>query len=101
MKTKGAGHPEVKLNPAQWYPLVAILMSCILMSVGAVWYSNQAAEDSIRQSERKWCELVNTLDASWKAKPPPTESGKNVANNIRALRSELGCEGVPLPRRIP
>lgn len=71
----------------RWYVMAAILVSSLSIGLASVVYANHVA----LESERKWCSIVATMDDAYKAQPPITESGKNVARDIDKLRSSLRC----------
>jgi hypothetical protein len=70
-----------------WYLLLAMVVSMGLVAGLALW----AADRSARQSERRWCGLVATLDDTYRSTPPSTPSGRQVADQIHQLRAEFGC----------
>lgn len=86
------GRPPLTM-PA-WYVLVAIVVSLMLLATSGVVYTNwsirrqYAAE---RESDRRWCQLLATLDHAYQGSPPQTELGRRLAADIHALRAELGC----------
>jgi hypothetical protein len=76
-------------RPAQpvWYSLVAILVSVLVTVAAAVVYTNSTA----RESERKWCDVVTTMDDAYQVAPPTTEIGRKLARDIHRLRERFDC----------
>jgi hypothetical protein len=70
-----------------WYVLAAVMVSMLLTSAAGLIYTNHVQ----RQSEQRWCGLVTTLDDAYRATPPQTPTGRDVAARIAALRTDLGC----------
>lgn len=70
-----------------WYSLVAILISVLVTVAATVVYTNSTA----RESERKWCSLVSTLDDAYRITPPTTEIGRKLARDIHTLRERFDC----------
>lgn len=89
----------------RWLILVAMLVSIFLVSMGGVFYTNHVdqkrqvavqrldrqREASEREADRRWCQLLNTLDEAYSAVPPATELGRRVALAIHTLRVDLDC----------
>ncbi|MEV4212911.1 hypothetical protein [Micromonospora sp. NPDC049662] len=70
-----------------WRVLVAVLLAAFASSAVSIIYSNEAA----RQSERRWCGVVSTLDDAYRQTPPQTPAGLKIARDIRQLRADFGC----------
>ncbi|MDG4809948.1 hypothetical protein O7634_24620 [Micromonospora sp. WMMD1120] len=70
-----------------WRVLVAVLLAALGSSTVSIIYSNEAA----RQSERKLCGVVSTLDDAYRQTPPQTPAGQKIARDVRQLRAEFGC----------
>lgn len=69
-----------------------VLLSWLTASIiggGCLVYTNHTA----RASERKWCDLVNSLHADYQSAPqqPTTERGRELQRRIAELRVRLGC----------
>ena len=71
----------------RWYVLAVILVSALSVGMASIFYANHVA----RESERKWCSVVATIDSSYRATPPTTPTGKKLAADMAALRRELHC----------
>lgn len=76
-------------GPSQpiWYGLLACLVSMVAIASATVVISDRTA----RESEQKWCRVLTVMTDSWKAAPPPSESGRRLAVEIARLRAEFGC----------
>lgn len=77
-----------------WYALAGLVVSVLLLGVSGVAYTNYAlrqTDATERENDRRWCALLSTLDTSYKANPPQTETGRAVAKGIHDLRTALGC----------
>jgi hypothetical protein len=65
------------------WAFIAIIASTIIVNFVTTW-------TVVRLSERKWCELVSTLDAGYgepvAGSPPLNERGKKIARDIHDLR---------------
>lgn len=71
----------------RWYQGAAILGSSLaaaLVAIGIAVHVNA-------ESDRKWCSVVVTIDGAYHQQPPKTEAGKNLAEDMAALRRELHC----------
>lgn len=53
--------------------------------------SDRATAAAIRDSERKWCALLDPLDTNYATNPPPTASAKRFAAIIHNLRADFDC----------
>lgn len=69
------------------YAVVVAFIACVSIAFGSVAYANHVQRDS----DRKWCKLVGTLDDAYREQPPTTPTGKNVADSVAQLRHDLGC----------
>jgi hypothetical protein len=69
------------------YAVVVAFIACVSIAGSSVAYANYVQ----RESDRKWCKLVTTLDDAYRGQPPTTAAGKNVAESIAQLRRDLGC----------
>jgi hypothetical protein len=84
------------IKPSQpvWYSLVAVGVSVVLIAVTSVVLSQQArqeAQRAARESERRWCGLVVSLDDSYRVAPPQTPVGRRMAAELATLRAQFGC----------
>jgi hypothetical protein len=70
-----------------WYALCAAFLSALVGSVAAIQY----ADHTRRESERKWCSVVTTLDDAYHSTPPQTPIGRKIAADLARLRRDLGC----------
>jgi hypothetical protein len=75
--------PAVRL----WYAVLVAICACVVVAGTSVWY----ADHTQRQQQRQWCELMISLDDAYRATPPTTKIGQNVASEIRRLRNAFGC----------
>jgi CHASE1-domain containing sensor protein len=78
----------------RWLLLVAMLGSIFLVSIGGVAYTNHVdgkRESFEREADRRWCQLLVTLDDAYRSAPPATETGRRVAGAVHALRVSLKC----------
>lgn len=78
----------------RWYLLVAIVGSLLALAGGGYAYTNYALgqqERAERESDRRWCRLLTTLDEAYQGTPPQSELGRRLADDIHSLRAELGC----------
>jgi hypothetical protein len=73
-----------------WKVLFACLVAAILSAGTAMAYANRVA----RESERKWCGVVSTMDDAYRTSPPSTPAGRRIARDIAQLREDFGC---PMP----
>jgi hypothetical protein len=75
------------MDRTKWYPLLAVFISVLALSISGVLYTNHVA----RESERKWCGMMVGLDEAYKETPPNTATGRNIAREIRYLRESFDC----------
>lgn len=66
--------------------LLALVVS-ILVGINSIIYANNVG----RATDRKWCEVIGTLDQAYTQHPPQTDAGKQFAVEIHALHARLGC----------
>jgi len=79
---------------AKRYAILAVLLSVLMLGVGGHFYIghvDRQREAAERESDRRWCELLTTLDEAYSTVPPTTELGRRVATAIRTLRTDLSC----------
>jgi hypothetical protein len=70
-----------------WYWWAAMLASSLAVGVGSVMISLHVNAES----DKKWCSVVETIDGSYREQPPVTATGKQLAQDMAALRGELHC----------
>lgn len=78
----------------RWYGLVGMLISTLLLALSGFLYVNYqqaSAQKAERENDRRWCQLLITLDQAYSTSPPTSELGRRVALAIHSLRTELGC----------
>lgn len=69
-----------------WPVLIAYVLAFGASGL-AMAYANRVARDS----EQRWCGIVTTLDDAYRATPPATPTGQQLAANISRLRADIGC----------
>lgn len=80
------------------WSLVMVLAFAVIVAAGSILYSNHVA----RESERKWCGLVTSLDDAYRAAPPQSQLGQKLARDIYQLRVDFHCpERGPVPTLPP
>lgn len=79
---------ELRRRLRRSWELLAVSFVCAFLAAGgSMIYANRVA----RESERKWCGIVATLDDAYRVTPPRTPAGQKIAADIHRLRSEFGC----------
>lgn len=73
------------------YVLLASLVLTLAAGGGSVLASRELAERSIHESEQKLCGMVILSDDTYRANPPTTATGREVAENFRYLRQAYRC----------
>ncbi|GGV34289.1 hypothetical protein GCM10010182_67750 [Actinomadura cremea] len=71
-----------------WWSLFMVLVAALLVAGASVMYTQHAQ----READRRWCELLTTLDAPSPSPPPATERGQEIQRQLRQLQYDLGCE---------
>ncbi|MCG5460859.1 hypothetical protein MED01_004285 [Micromonospora sp. MED01] len=71
-----------------WQTLVVALVFASLIGAASILYTNRSA----RESEQKWCGIVSTLDDVYSNSPPQTPVGQDMAEQLRQLRTDFGCD---------
>lgn len=71
----------------KWYGPLAVVLTALSFSLAALLVSTY----NTRQSERKWCYLLTTLDDAYQETPPQTVPGQNIAKAIGDLRMGYSC----------
>lgn len=68
-----------------WWSVLMVLVVAVLVAGAGVVYTRHAQ----RESDRRWCELLTTLDQP--GAPATTERGRLIQQQIHRLHAELGC----------
>ncbi|GAB2951801.1 hypothetical protein GCM10027280_45240 [Micromonospora polyrhachis] len=76
-------------RPSQplWYTLLAVVVSVLVTAAAALVIADRAA----RESERRWCDVITTMDEAYRVAPPQTEIGQRLARDLAALREDFDC----------
>lgn len=81
-----------------WYAMTVTCLVMIAFAASSVLYANvraeraeRRAEQIDRESNRRWCGVVVTLDDAYRQTPPQTPAGRKIAVDIAELRIEFGC----------
>lgn len=83
--------PAVRL----WYAVLVAFLSALLIAGVSVQYANHTAAElrkEQRESDRKWCALLSTIDEGYKTAPPATPGARVFAAQIAKLRTDFGCD---------
>lgn len=100
-RTNGHG-----LSAPRWQRLLAIVLALLLLAglnLGYTAYSDQRREDQVRrldrereqaerEADRRWCDLLGTLDRAYTVDRPATELGRQVAVAIHTVLGSLNCK---------
>jgi HAMP domain-containing protein len=77
--------------------MLLALLVLIVMFIN-VLYTNRVGQDSVRRAnenarrlQQTQCAVIVTIDNGYRKAPPQSETGKELAKNIRELRQSLGC----------
>lgn len=70
-----------------WYWWATTFGLSLLFAVGALSYALHAQAES----DRKWCNLIGSLDSAYSQQPPQTDLGKRIARDMHDLHRSLGC----------
>lgn len=75
-----------------------IVASFLIVVVIGILYTNhvqreskQDFQESIRQSEQKWCSILTIFDSAYQTNPPTTAAGRQIAELMHALRVDFRC----------
>ena len=82
------------LSRPRWVVLVTVVLSMMGLAVTGVSYTSYVdseRESAERDADRRWCQLLVTLDEAYSTVPPASEIGHRVAGAIHTLRIELDC----------
>jgi hypothetical protein len=85
---------EKPLSKPRWMVLASVFFSTALLTVAGVLYTGHVdgkREQAEREADRRWCELLGTLDDAYGSTPPSTDLGRRVAEAVHALRVGLDC----------
>ncbi|MEV1331114.1 hypothetical protein AB0J20_16230 [Micromonospora costi] len=81
-----------------WYAMTVTFVVMIAFAGVSVLYANHAAQEAERratqtdrESNRRWCALLETMDNAYRNSPPSTETGRTMAYQVSRLRTEFGC----------
>lgn len=70
------------------YAVVVAFIACAAIAFASVAYSSHVQ----RETDKKWCTLMVTLDEAYSgAQKPTTPLGQRVAAAIHDLRTDLDC----------
>lgn len=69
------------------YLAILALIVAVLVGINSIIYANNVG----RSTDRKWCEVIGTLDNFYMKTPPSTDAGRQFAVEIHSLRARLGC----------
>lgn len=78
--------------------IVSLFVFTLAVGGGVLWQSKRMADDSVRRSEQKLCDIVVLGDDAYRRSPPTTDLGLQQARNFAKLRRDLGC---PPPTTTP
>lgn len=70
-----------------WYPMVAVLVSMVLIAGVTVWYVHREQ----KRADARWCDILAPLDDAYRANVPATPTGRDVAAAVHKLRLQFGC----------
>lgn len=82
------------LSKPRWLVLATVFFSVALLTVAGVLYTGYVdgkREAAEREADRRWCDLLVTLDDAYGTGTPTTDIGKRVAAAVHTLRVELDC----------
>lgn len=78
--------------------VLTITVSFLILVVAGLLYTNFVQhqsetrfQDSIRQSEQRWCAIVGLFDDTYRSNPPTTPTGRRVADLMHELRVDFRC----------
>ncbi len=83
------------VNRTVLYLVLVTMLAAIAAGVNSVLYANRVgrvAEQHADQDARKLCAIVVTLDNAYRQIPPTTAIGRQLADGMRRLRHDLGCD---------
>jgi hypothetical protein len=72
-------------------PTIYWWIALLLSSLTTGWSRSWWPATGTRESQRKWCRVVVTMDDAYRETPPATAAGKNFAESISQLRRDIGC----------
>jgi hypothetical protein len=89
---------------------IAYILIVLLVVVGGMFvfgtvYVKRTAEAATRESNQQWCELIVTLDDTYRSVPATTPTGRVIAFEMGQLRKAFNCTPrgplppVPTPTR--
>lgn len=74
----------------RWWSLAIVYGSMLLLCAASVMYANY----SVRESNRKFCDIVTTVNNAYKDPKypqPTTDLGKKLKQDYAELEQRLGC----------
>lgn len=73
-----------------WHAISICFVSVCLVAFSTMVF----AAHSVKESERKWCDVVQTINSSYKDAPPErvTERSRLFERRMRELAERLGCD---------
>lgn len=91
------------MKPLVWSLVVSLACMAMLVWAG-LWYTNyvdhkaqirteQALATAIRESNRKWCDVVILFDDTYRKTPPTTPAGQTLAKFFADRRKDFDCDG--------
>lgn len=86
------------LSMPRWYLLVMVCVSLVALAginIAYTSYVDGQRAEAEREADKRWCDLLTTLDSAYSATPPTTAVGRNVADAVRKLRLSLQCPSPP------
>lgn len=79
---------QVREARPAWWAYAAIFLSSLALSLAALLISVKYSDNN----ERKWCDIVTTLDSAYHQAPPKTPTGQKLASDMHRLKIRLGCK---------
>lgn len=74
------------------YSLASIVLSVILIALVGGWYVKATADRAVRQSEQRWCAILSIYHDAYTNQPaPPTQTGRDVVNQLEKLYTDFHC----------
>ncbi|MFC0029178.1 hypothetical protein ACFFMM_06525 [Micromonospora chaiyaphumensis] len=82
------------MTAAQWHLgsrttrlMIASFLFALVATISSMVYANAVARESVQNL----CALVVTLDDTYRATPPQTPTGRQIADQVSKLRTSLDC----------
>ncbi|KAB1912087.1 hypothetical protein [Micromonospora sp. AMSO31t] len=67
--------------------MITSFVFALVATISSMVYANSVARHSVQDL----CALVVTLDDTYRATPPQTPTGRQIAEQLRELRTRLDC----------